>query len=70
MLIEYSIIKQIFLHYFIPYSGDSGGKKKKKNLPTNENRHNSFPRLRRSPGGGHSNYLQYPCLENYKDIGA
>ena len=27
-------------------------------------------RLGRSPGGGHSNSLQYPCLENPMDRGA
>ena len=25
----------------------------------------SIPGLRRSPGGGHGNPLQYSCLENY-----
>ena len=30
----------------------------------------SIPGLRRSPGGGHSNPLQYSCLENPMDIGA
>ena len=29
----------------------------------------SLPGLGRSPGGGHSNPLQYPCLENAVDIG-
>ena len=28
------------------------------------------PWLGRSPGGGHGNPLQYPCLENSKDRGA
>ena len=27
----------------------------------------SIPRLRRSPGGGHGNPLQYSCLENSMD---
>ena len=27
----------------------------------------SIPGLRRSPGGGHGNPLQYPCLENSMD---
>ena len=27
----------------------------------------SIPGLRRSPGGGHGNLLQYSCLENPKD---
>ena len=31
---------------------------------------NSFPRLGRSPGGGHGNPLQYSCLENPMDRGA
>ena len=30
----------------------------------------SIPRLRRSPGGGHGNPLQYSCLENPMDKGA
>ena len=29
-----------------------------------------IPRLGRSPGGGHSNPLQYSCLENTMDRGA
>ena len=30
----------------------------------------SIPGLGRSPGGGHGNPLQYPCLENPVDRGA
>ena len=30
----------------------------------------SIPVLGRSPGGGHGNWLQYPCLENPMDRGA
>ena len=30
----------------------------------------SIPGLERSPGGGHSNLLQYSCLENPMDRGA
>ena len=30
----------------------------------------SIPGLGRSPGGGHSNLLQYSCLENPMDRGA
>ena len=30
----------------------------------------SIPRLGRSPGGGHGNPLQYPCLENPMGRGA
>ena len=30
----------------------------------------SIPGLRRSPGGGHGNPLQYSCLENPMDGGA
>ena len=29
----------------------------------------SIPGLRRSPGEGHGNALQYPCLENLMDGG-
>ena len=30
----------------------------------------SIPRSGRSPGGGHGNPLQYPCLENSIDRGS
>ena len=30
----------------------------------------SIPGLERSPGGGHGNPLQYPCLENPMNRGA
>ena len=30
----------------------------------------SIPGLRRSPGGGHGNPLQYSCLENHMDRAA
>jgi len=30
----------------------------------------SISRSGRSPGGGHDNALQYPCLENHMDRGA
>ena len=30
----------------------------------------SIPGSRRSPGGGHGNPLQYPCLDNPMDRGA
>ena len=30
----------------------------------------SIPGLKRSPGGGHGNLLQYSCLENPTDRGA
>ena len=34
------------------------------NLPVNAGDLGSIPRLKRSPGGGHDNPLQYFCLEN------
>ena len=34
-----------------------------KNLPANTRDMGSIPRLEKSPGGGHSNPLQYYCLE-------
>ena len=43
-----------------------------KNLPTNAGGirdSSSIPGLGRSPGGGHSNPLQYSCLENLMDRG-
>lgn len=44
-----------------------------KNLPANAGDVRDaglIPGLRRSPGGGHSNPLQYCCLENPRDRGA
>ena len=44
-----------------------------KNLPVNAGDTRdvgSIPGWRRSPGGGHGNPLQYPCLENPMDRGA
>ena len=44
-----------------------------KNLPANAGdlrEAGSIPRSRRSPRGGHSNPLQYSCLENPMDKGA
>ena len=44
-----------------------------KNLPANAGDIRdvgSIPGWRRSPGGGHVNPLQYPCLENPMDRGA
>ena len=38
-----------------------------KNLPTNAGDSSLIPGLGRSPGGGHSNPLQYSCLENPMD---
>ena len=37
---------------------------KKKKSACNAGGLGSIPGLERSPGGGHSNPLQYPCLEN------
>ena len=50
------------------YSGFTGGAVK--NLPANAGDVGSIPGLGRSPGGGHSNPLQYSCLENSMDRGA
>ena len=41
-----------------------------KNPPTNVRNEGSIPGLRRSPGEGHGNLLQYFCLENPTDRGA
>ena len=41
-----------------------------KNPPTKAGDVGSIPGLRRSPGGGHGNPLQYSCLENPMDRGA
>ena len=43
-----------------------------KNLPANSGNAGDMglvPRLRRSPGGGNSNPLQYSCWENHMDRG-
>ena len=52
--------------------GFSGGSVVK-NLPANAGDirdPGSIPELERSPGGGHGNSSQYPCLENAIDRGA
>ena len=41
-----------------------------KNLPAMQEMQVSIPGLRRSPGGGHGDTLQYSCLENSMDRGA
>ena len=41
-----------------------------KNPSANAGDMGSIPELGRSPGGGHRNPLQYPCLENPMDRGA
>ena len=44
-------------------------KKKKNNLPANAGDAGWIPGLRRSPGGGNGNPLQYSCLRNPMDRG-
>ena len=44
--------------------------KKKKESACNAGNLGSIPGSGRSPGGGHSNPLQYYCLENSMDRGA
>ena len=51
------------------YSGFPGGSVVK-NLSANAGDAGSIPGSRRSPGGGNSNPLQYPCLENPVGQGA
>ena len=41
-----------------------------KNLPTSAGDTGSIPGLRRSPGGGNGNPLQYSCLRNPMNRGA
>ena len=41
-----------------------------KNMPTNAGDKGLVLGLGRSPGGGNSNLLQYPCLKNPMDRGA
>ena len=38
-----------------------------KNLPANAGDVGSVPGLGRSPGEGHGNPLQIPCMENYTE---
>ena len=45
---------------FLCFPGGSDGKE----LACNEGDPGSIPGLRRSPGGGNGNTLQYSCLEN------
>ena len=55
---------------YVPLEGFPGGSMVK-NPPANagDGDAGSIPGLGRSPGGGHSNPLQYPCLENPMDRG-
>ena len=41
-----------------------------KNLSASAGDVGSIPESGRTPGGGHGNPLQYPCLENPMDRGA
>ena len=60
--IKYTI--QITLsHTYVGFSGGSVGKE----FTYNAGDISLFPVLRRSPGGGHGNPLQYSCLENSTD---
>ena len=59
----------IFFYCCCNKLGFSGGSVVK-NLPANSGDLDLIPRLGRSPGEGHSNPLQYSCLENPKDRGA
>ena len=63
--------KLFTLNIFIIYMGIPGGIMVKK-LPVNTGDirdAGSIPGLGRSPGGGHSNTLEYSCLENSKPGG-
>ena len=51
---------------FMGFPGGSDGKES----TSNAGNLGSIPWLGRSPGGGHGNPLQYPCLENSMDRGA
>ena len=61
--------KYIHIHIYMGFPGDSVVK----NLPTNARdvkEAGSVSSSGRDPGGGHSNPLQYSCLENPMDRGA
>ena len=62
-----------FLASFILASQIDGSSGKKKNPPAHAGDLSDtslIPGLRRYPGGGHGNPLQYSCLENPMDRGA
>ena len=54
-----------FVRTFLLFGGSDG-----KEFIFNSGDPGSSPGLRRSPGGGNGNPLQYSCLENFKDRGA
>ena len=67
MSFQYWYTNEILVH--VPPQGCPGGSVVK-NLPADAGDVGSNPWSGRSPGGGHSNPLQYPCLENPMDRGA
>ena len=64
-----SSIQFLTSHLYLGFPGGASGKE-----PTCQRRRCKGLRFKsglgRSPGGGHSNQLQYSCLENLMDIGA
>jgi len=60
---------QVLLFLSVWYMGFPGGLGGKEST-CNAGDLGSTPGLRRSPGGGHGNPLQYSCLENPTDRGA
>ena len=63
---HYPILGQIVRFIWVSKENELGfpGGSRVKNLPANAGDTDSIPRSGRSPGGGHGNPLQYPCLEN------
>ena len=57
-------LKNLFSYMGFPGGSDSKGS------ACNAGDLGSIPGSRRSPGEGHSNPLQYSCLENFMDRGA
>ena len=62
----YRIAIELYNIFICTYRGDSDGKES----ACNTGDPSAIPGLGRSPGGGHGNALQYPCLENPMDRGA
>ena len=66
MLKDWNFGDRPVLRKYNLYTGGSNGKE----LACNAGDLGWMPGLRKSPGGGHGNPLQYSCLENPMDRGA
>ena len=59
---------KMLVHLVFPEASSADGNKTKPSCEAGDP--GSIPGLRRFPGGGHGNSLQYSCLENSMDRGA